>query len=318
MTLVNSVTSFMTRPSHILTWSRFPVQGVRVVVVLLFGAIPLLAMIPEVYPPRLLPLQVTPVEENVRQHTAISVARLERLKANTKLQIEQNRIPPDIEQFVPEAYQGQIVRSLPLAAGDRAIALTFDDGPSPYTVPILDILQDYDIPATFFVLGQVISSYPEVLQRIVAEGHLLGNHTWSHPYTVNSEAEAQREIERTAELIYEYTRVRTKLFRPPGGYLDNALTPYSTGQKQAIMMWSVDSSDYFLTQSQILNQVIAQIHPGAIVLLHDGGGPRHHTVAALPLLIEALQQQGYEFLTVTELMKRSQAAIAETPDSEQF
>jgi chitin deacetylase len=284
-----------------------------VLLCLLFGAIPLLAMRPVIYTPRLLPLQAAPVEENVKQHTAISVARLERLKTDTKLQIEQNRIPPDIEQFVPEAYQGQIVRSLPLALGDRAIALTFDDGPSPDTVQILDILQHYDILATFFVLGQVISSYPEVLQRIVADGHVLGNHTWSHPYIVNSEAEADREIERTAELIYEYTRVRTQLFRPPGGYLNNALTPYSIRQNQTITMWSVDSSDYFLSQSEILDQVLAQIHPGAIVLLHDGGGPRHHTVAALPLLIETLQQQGYEFVTVTELMKRAQAAIAQTP-----
>ncbi|KPQ40585.1 MAG: putative xylanase/chitin deacetylase [Phormidium sp. OSCR] len=318
MTVVNSVTSFMTRPSHILTWSRFSVQVVMVVLVLLFGAIPLLAMRPVVYTPRLLPLQAAPVEDHVKQHTAMSVARLERLKANRQLQLEQNRIPPDIEQFVPEAYQGQIVRSLPLAPGDRAIALTFDDGPSPYTVQILDILQRYDILATFFVLGQVISSYPEILQRIVAEGHLLGNHTWSHPYIVNSEAEADREIERTAEVIYDYTRVRTQLFRPPGGYLNNALTPYSARQNHAITMWSVDSSDYFLTQSEILDQVLAEMHPGAIVLLHDGGGPRHHTVAALPQLIETLQQQGYEFLTVTELMKRSQAAIAQSPDSEEF
>lgn len=293
--------------------SRFLVQGILVALVLLFGSIPLLAMSPGDYRPQLLPLQATPLEENVKQHTAISVGRLERLETNTKLQLEQNRIPPDIEQFVPEPYQGQIVRSLPLALGDRAIALTFDDGPSPYTVEILDILQRYDILATFFVLGQVISSYPEVLQRIVADGHVLGNHTWSHPYIVNSEAEADREIERTAELIYDYTRVRTQLFRPPGGYLNNALTPYSIRQNHTITMWSVDSSDYVLSQSQILDQVLAQIHPGAIVLLHDGGGPRHHTVAALPLLIETLQEQGYEFLTVTELMKRSQAAIAQTP-----
>ncbi|MFO8040554.1 MAG: polysaccharide deacetylase family protein [Sodalinema sp.] len=298
--------------------SPLPGQGILVALVLLFGAIPLLAMSPVVYRPQLLPLQAIPVEQNVKQHTAISVARLERLKANTQRQIEQNRIPPDIEQFVPEAYQGQIVRSLPLALGDRAIALTFDDGPSPYTLQILDILESYDILATFFVLGQVISSYPEVLQRIVADGHLLGNHTWSHPYIVNSEAEAYREIEPTAELIYDYTRVRTQLFRPPGGYLNNALTPYSARQNQTITMWSVDSFDYFLSQSEILDQVLAQIHPGAIVLLHDGGGPRHHTVAALPQLIESLQQQGYEFLTVTELMKRSQAAIAQTPDSEEF
>lgn len=313
MKLVDCITSFMTRWNNILTQYRFFGQGVIVLLCLVLGTSPLLARHPVIYPPRLLPLQVTPVEQNVKQHTAISVARLERLKANTKLQLEQNRIPPDIEQFVPEAYQGQIVRSLPLAAGDRAIALTFDDGPSPYTVQILDILRHYDILGTFFVLGQVISSHPEVLQRIVAEGHLLGNHTWSHPYIVNSEAEAYREIERTAELIYDYTRVRTQLFRPPGGYLNNALTPYSARQNHTITMWSVDSSDYFLTQSEILNQVLAEIHPGAIVLLHDGGGPRHHTVAVLPLLIEALQEQGYEFLTVTELMKRSQAAIAETP-----
>ncbi len=308
----------MTRWTPLVIRSPLPGQGILVALVLLFGAIPLLAMSPVVYRPQLLPLQAIPVEQNVKQHTAISVARLERLKANTQRQIEQNRIPPDIEQFVPEAYQGQIVRSLPLALGDRAIALTFDDGPSPYTLQILDILESYDILATFFVLGQVISSYPEVLQRIVADGHLLGNHTWSHPYIVNSEAEAYREIEPTAELIYDYTRVRTQLFRPPGGYLNNALTPYSARQNQTITMWSVDSFDYFLSQSEILDQVLAQIHPGAIVLLHDGGGPRHHTVAALPQLIESLQQQGYEFLTVTELMKRSQAAIAQTPDSEEF
>lgn len=296
-----------------MTRHRFLIQAVIVALFLLLGAIPLLAMRPVVYTPKLLPLQVAPIEQNVRQHTAISVARLERVKANTKLQIEQNRIPPDIEQFVPEAYQGQIVRSLPLSLGDRAIALTFDDGPSPYTVQILDILQHYDVLATFFVLGQAISRYPDVLQRIVADGHLLGNHTWSHPYIVNSEADAYREIERTAELIYDYTRVRTQLFRPPGGYLNNALTPYSARQNHTITMWSVDSSDYFLSQSEILHQVLAEVHPGAIILLHDGGGPRHDTVAALPLLIESLQQQGYEFLTVTELMKRSQTAIAQTP-----
>ncbi|TVR13393.1 MAG: polysaccharide deacetylase family protein [Phormidium sp. GEM2.Bin31] len=311
MKLIKVSPYLMRRRISLQPYPHLVAQIAIVILILLMGANRLDSLRPVTYAPKLLPLEVAPVEQTVSQHTAISLARLDRLQENTQQQIERDRLPPDIYHSVPEPYRGQIVRSLPLAPGDRAIALTFDDGPSPYTAQILDILRDHDILASFFVLGRVLSTYPELLQRIVAEGHILGNHTWSHPYVVKSDALAYQEIEQTAELIYQYTRVRTQLFRPPGGYLNNALTPYAAAQNYAITMWSVDSSDYFLPRDGIIERVLNGIHPGAIVLFHDGGGPRHHTVAALPVIIKELRERGYEFVTVPELMERSQAAAAQ-------
>ncbi|NMG61080.1 polysaccharide deacetylase family protein [Geitlerinema sp. P-1104] len=314
MKLIKVVPDFMSGWISLKPYPYLMGQLTLVLLIFLIGANRLDSRHRVTYDLKLLPLEVAPVEQTVSQHTAISLARLERLQDNTKQQIERDRIPPDIEHHVPAAYQGEIVRSLPLAPGDRAIALTFDDGPSPYTAQILDILRDHDILASFFVLGRIISTYPELLQRIVAEGHILGNHTWSHPYNIKSHGLASQEIEQTAELIYQYTRVRTQLFRPPGGYLTNALTPYAAAQNYAITMWSVDSSDYFLTREGIIERVLRGVHPGAIVLLHDGGGPRHHTVAALPVIIEELRERGYEFVTVPELMERAQAAASQATD----
>ncbi|USR92409.1 polysaccharide deacetylase family protein [Phormidium yuhuli AB48] len=315
MNLLKGITDFLSRWMFPQPNPQRVSQIAMVLLTLALGANGLEALRPQTYAPKLLPLEVAPVEQTVSQHTDISLARIERLKHNTKQQIERDRLPPDIEHHVPAAYQGQIVRSLPLAPGDRAIALTFDDGPGPYTAPILDILREQNIRASFFVLGRVLSTYPELLQRIVADGHILGNHTWSHPYLVKSHALANQEIEQTAELIYQYTRVRTQLFRPPGGFLNNALTPYAAAQNYAITLWSVDSSDYVLPREGIIERVVNGIHPGAIVLLHDGGGPRHHTVAALPVIIKQLREQGYEFVTVTELMERSQAAATRASES---
>lgn len=239
------------------------------------------------------------------QHSTASLNRLLRLQKDTETQIQLERRPPTIHHTVPDAFLGETVNQVELPAGDRAIALTFDDGPSEYTGPILDILQKHDIRATFFVLGQTIPGREAILQRIVDEGHILGNHTWSHPYYYHNPFAASGEIDRSDTVIHDNTRVRTRLFRPPGGFLNNGLAAYAAQENYSVVMWSVDSFDYFSSTAGIVANVVGGAHPGAIVLFHDGGGNRANTVAALPQLIQQLQQQGYDFVTLPELMERS-------------
>lgn len=125
---------------------------------------------------------------------------------------------------VPRRFQGEMIRKVKLSSGSKAIALTFDDGPSPNTTPqILAILKEKNIKATFFLIGQNLKNFPQIGQQLVANGHALGNHTWHHWHRQVSEWTIASEIEDTAALIYETTGVKTSLFRPPNGFLYNGL-----------------------------------------------------------------------------------------------
>ncbi len=186
----------------------------------------------------------------------------------------------------------------------KVIALTFDDGPALDTPQILQVLQQHQIKATFFFLGQNLSQHPEIEQLVVHQGHAVGNHTWTHPDDPVNSAIAAEEIENTSAKIEQLTGVKTRLFRPPYGVLDNGVADSAKNKHYEIVMWSIDPQDYLQPDATILaNQILTQVHPGAIILLHDGGGNRHQTVEALSIIIPQLKQQGYQFVTIPELLE---------------
>lgn len=209
-----------------------------------------------------------------------------------------------VNSAIPAQFQGQTLPKIDLQSGEKVVALTFDDGPWSHTPEVLDILKQFDIKATFFVIGRHIAAHQEALKRVVKEGHAVGNHTWNHQYHNVSAQTAAAELGQTADLVKEVTGVETVMFRPPGGNLTNGLANYATGHDYFVAMWSVDSRDYTRTTAAAMTErVLRDTHSGAIVLMHDGGGNRAATVEALPQIIGQLQKQGYRFVTVPELLE---------------
>jgi peptidoglycan/xylan/chitin deacetylase (PgdA/CDA1 family) len=208
---------------------------------------------------------------------------------------------------VPQKFRGNIIRQIALSSQKKVIALTFDDGPWPNTtLEVLDILRENNIKATFFLIGQNLKYFPQIGQQVVADGHAIGNHTWHHWHRPMNQFTAIREVEDTSALIYKTTGVKTSLFRPPNGFLNNGLAAYARRLQDAVVLWSVDSGDWRghrVSVRGLVNQVIEKARPGGIVLMHDGGGDRSKTVEALPKIIEELAQRGYKFVTVPELLR---------------
>lgn len=206
---------------------------------------------------------------------------------------------------VPKEFQGKTFEEVKLSPKEKVIALTFDDGPwEGNTEKVLEILKKNDIKATFFWIGRNVKTYPELARLVVAGGHAIGNHTWHHWYHEMSEETASHEIEDTAKLIYETTSARTSLFRPPGGFLHNGVADYAKKKDYLIAMWTADSIDYSRPGvERLVNNVMKEVIPGGMVLMHDGGGDRSQTVEALPIIINKLRNQGYKFVTVPELFE---------------
>ena len=240
------------------------------------------------------------------------------LKTNNeplKVAIPTNQINPksqlltkveNLDFTVPAKYQAKTIYKVEPSNKEKVIALTIDDGPWPKTTgEMLDILKRNNVKATFFWVGSALQENPEIAKRVVAEGHAIGNHTWHHWYRKMDEATAKSEIEKTNELIYKTTGVKTSFFRPPGGYLNNGLAAYAKSQKNSVVMWSVTSADTDprAKYQVFVKNVIRDANPGAIVLMHDGGGNRERTVKALPAIVSGLKQQGYRFVTVPELLE---------------
>lgn len=242
-----------------------------------------------------------PLPSDVPMLKGAVASQLETIDA--QLVLLEASLTPANSYAIPAQFQGQTFEKVELLSGEKVVALTFDDGPMPDTPRVLDILKKYQIPSTFFVVGSHMEAYPDLMKRIVEEGHAVGNHTWHHDYHVIDDATAAAELGRTADLLKELTGVQTRLFRPPGGVLTNGLVDYAARNNYAVAMWSLDSLDYRLNIGGIAERVIGGIHPGALVLLHDGGGPREATVQALPQIIEALQKQGYRFVTLPQLLR---------------
>ena len=185
------------------------------------------------------------------------------------------------------------------------IALTFDDGPHPrYTSEILDILDEYDIKATFFVVGENAGKYPELISREINCGHEIGNHTYSHANLKSSKtASIINELSKTQEVIYEVEEYRTKLLRPPEGKYSTELKRVASKYDYKIVLWTVDTRDWAHTPvSDICNNVIKNVKSGDIILFHDFISGDSPTPAALRLIIPKLLDMGFTFVTVSELI----------------
>jgi peptidoglycan-N-acetylglucosamine deacetylase len=193
----------------------------------------------------------------------------------------------------------------------HAVALTFDDGPSPvYTPQILDLLRQYQAKATFFVLGCKVEHYPGVIKAVLREGHELGNHTYSHPRLLKTDHQArQRELERTRlDLDLLGCPKKSQIMRPPYSEYDPRLVSYLNHTNQELILWSVDSGDWRgLAIPAIVKNVLSQVKNGAIIIFHDSDehsrADRHPTVEALKIILPALQRAGYRMVTVSELLK---------------
>lgn len=191
----------------------------------------------------------------------------------------------------------------------KVVALTFDDGPHPvYTPKILEILRRYNVKATFFLIGKRVEQFPQIAQQIISEGHEVGNHTYSHPNDLPKENwdKVRSEIEKCSTAIERVTGVRPKLFRPPKGFLNYKVLTLAQIEGYTLVFWTV-SADHkdAPTPQAMAKRVLKFVHPGAIILMHDGRIPsRWKDVKALPLIIEGLKKRGYKFVTVSELFKR--------------
>lgn len=193
----------------------------------------------------------------------------------------------------------------------KLIALTFDDGPNPvYTPQILDLLKAYDAKATFFVLGKRVQMYPALAIREVNEGHEIANHTFDHHYLKNvSSQKLMDEIRQTQDIIFDITEQTPHVFRPPGGFYNEALLQLTQEDKLTVVMWSwyQDTKDWKRPGvDKIVHTVLSNVHNGDIILFHDLQGDCSQTVEALKRIIPELKNQGYQFLTVTDLIARTQ------------
>ncbi|MEH1892531.1 MAG: polysaccharide deacetylase family protein [Nostoc sp.] len=231
--------------------------------------------------------------------------QIEELKATMLNSWQQLAQIKGFSYAVPLRFQGAIVEAAKLTPEQKVIALTFDDGPWPKsTAQVLDILKQNQIKGTFFLIGQNVKNYPGLVKREIAEGHVIGNHTWHHWYQFFNPQAAAYEINHTADLIYQVTGIKTNLFRPPGGIMHNGVAAYARNSKYAIILWSSDSVDYSRPAvPKLINNVFRKAKPGGIVLMHDGGGNRSKTVQALPEIIANFRKQGYSFVTIPELLE---------------
>lgn len=184
----------------------------------------------------------------------------------------------------------------------HVVALTFDDGPSSYTSAVLDVLKREQVHATFFLIGQQVAGGASLARRMLAEGHMIGDHTWSHANVSGGGAFASGQISSTASAIQRATGFRPCLFRAPYGAVSSSLIGVAHGLGMTTVEWDVDPRDWALPGSgAIYSRIVGSTHNGSIVLMHDGGGPRSQTLAALPDIIRTLKARGYGFVTVAEL-----------------
>ncbi|HWN73408.1 MAG TPA: polysaccharide deacetylase family protein [Solirubrobacterales bacterium] len=178
------------------------------------------------------------------------------------------------------------------------VALTFDDGPSEYTDDFLRVLREKGIHGTFFEIGQEMPGREEAMRQILAEGNELGDHTMNHV-----EFPGYDQIAGAAARIEAYTHFKPCLFRPPGGGVDAGIVATAGSLGMRTINWDVDPQDWSLPGTgTIYSNIVGHARNGSIILMHDGGGPRGETLAALPQVIDTLRARGFRFATVSELL----------------
>ncbi len=213
-------------------------------------------------------------------------------------------------------WYGQTFTGLP--RGSRQIALTYDDGPNdPHTLRLLEVLAKHGVHATFFLIGRYVQQHPEIAREIVEAGHIVGNHTFTHPLlTFKSEAEIGHELSQCRAALQDAIGEPSNLFRPPFGGRRPAVLRIARELGLEPVMWNVTGYDWNAPPAAAIERKVAkQIHGGDVILLHDGGhkqmgADRSQTVIATDRLIARYKSEGYEFVTIPQMMERSAVRIS--------
>lgn len=193
-----------------------------------------------------------------------------------------------------------------VATQDSVVALTFDDGPvEAYTDSILEILDAHQVPVTFFVIGESVQRHPALARRMVARGHQLGNHSFSHQRMIlHGQAFYRDEVERTDSLIRAAGQTGAVPFRPPFGNRLLGLPWYLRKTGRTTVLWSIEPDTWYRQADSMAAHVLQRVRPGAIILLHVEISSRGEGRAALPAIIEGVRAKGYRFVTVADLLDR--------------
>lgn len=201
-----------------------------------------------------------------------------------------------------------VLRTAPHEEGQRTVALTFDDGPGEWTDDVLAVLAREGVHATFFVVGDEVAAAPDQVRDMYAAGHAVENHSWSHPSAGRAGRWNPRvigkEIRRTSAVISDATAQPPCFFRPPQGVVPGSERP-ARAAGLTIALWSVDTRDWATRGTKAANSIRTRAQaglaePNPVVLLHDGGGDRRATVAALPGIIDDYRRAGYAFVTLAD------------------
>jgi peptidoglycan/xylan/chitin deacetylase (PgdA/CDA1 family) len=221
---------------------------------------------------------------------------------------------PNVSQSEPittitQELQGSLLSGKILWHGNsdiKEVALTFDDGPSSKDTPrFLDILKKHNVKATFFVLGKFAEKNTALISREAAEGHVIGNHTYSHADGKMTDLDKiRKEISRTDLIIEKFTGKNEKYFRTPFGYENWRFLSEAEMSKHKIVLWTLDVADWDHTkkEKEMVAKIMRNTKNGSIILLHDGGGSREAVIKALPKIITGLRKKGFEFVTVDEMI----------------
>jgi peptidoglycan/xylan/chitin deacetylase (PgdA/CDA1 family) len=209
-------------------------------------------------------------------------------------------LPPRVAGCVPK---GASFRSTG-PGHRRVVALTFDDGPSIYTSEVLGILRHFKIHATFFLIGQQVGPNAGLVREELADGNAIGDHTWTHANVSGGGSFAYSQLASTRAAIRRASGYYTPcVFRAPYGAVGGGLFPVARSLGMLTIQWDVDPRDWARPGTgSIYSTIVGQARPESIILMHDGGGPRNQTVAALPSIIRTLRSRGYRFETVPELL----------------
>jgi peptidoglycan-N-acetylglucosamine deacetylase len=185
------------------------------------------------------------------------------------------------------------------ASKSKVVYITFDDGPSVYTPQVLNVLSQYGVHATFFEVGQMVAAHPSLTSQVYRRGNSVQNHTWSHPDLRKlTAAQFAYQVSATDRQILSHTGYRPCCLRPPYGAVNSTVRARAAGLGKKIALWTVDPRDWSRPgAAAIRSRVLSQVRPGSVVLLHDGGGDRSQTVAALGGILRTLKARGYTFAT---------------------
>ena len=210
------------------------------------------------------------------------------------------------------SFYGETITNGKVADGKKLVALTFDDGPYlPFTQNLLTVLEEKQVKATFFVVGNNASKYPEVVRQIAVQGHEVALHAGEHKdFLKLNSSELAGNISSGKKVLEEFTGKPVKYMRPPHGFRDWAVMEVASRAGLKVVNWSVIPRDWTNPGAQVIAyRVCKDVFPGAIVLLHDGDAPsqtasREQTVEATAIIIDELRKQGYNFVTVSQLLER--------------